>query len=134
LAFAFDVPLGVVDATDGYGGWGDGECVIQTHAVTTPDGRVLMNRALFESGLLDQVELKRQIREGINHQIRKNNSAEVAAVARHLFDCTTDIRGWRTPRQRPERVRPNHFIWPPKTRENMRFLGEPAIRPPAESA
>jgi len=134
LAFAFDVPLGVVDATDGYGGWGDGECVILTHEVTTPDGRVLMNRALFESGLLDQVELKRQIREGINHRIRKNSGAEVAAVARHLFDCTTDITGWRTPRQKPERMRPNHFIWPPKTHENMRFFGEPAMRPPTESA
>lgn len=124
LGFAFEVPLGVVDATDGYGGWGDSEQVILTHEVTTPDGAVLMNRALLESGLLDQVELKRQIREGVNHRIRKNSSEEMAAVARHLFDRTSDITGWRSPRRRPQRARPNRLTWPLPTHENMRFFGE----------
>jgi putative glycosyltransferase (TIGR04372 family) len=124
LGFSFQVPLGVVDATDGYGGWGDREQVILTHEVTTPEGKVLSNRALLESGLLDKVELNRRIREGGNYRIRKNSGAELAAIARHLFERTADITGWRPALQQPARIRPNHFIWPPKTHENMRFFGE----------
>ncbi|HWA46106.1 MAG TPA: TIGR04372 family glycosyltransferase [Hypericibacter adhaerens] len=124
LGFSFQVPLGVVDATDGYGGWGDMEQVILTHEITTPEGQVLMNRPLLESGLLDKVELNRRLREGANLQIRKNTGEELAAVARHLFDRTTDVAGWRPPCRQPPRQKPNHLIWPPKTHENMRFFGE----------
>jgi putative glycosyltransferase (TIGR04372 family) len=124
LGWGFQVPIAVVDATDGHGGWGDSEQVILTHEVTTPDGRALMNRALFEAGLLDYVALARKIRDGENYRVRKNSAEELAAAARFLFERTADTEGWRPALRRPAAARPNRFVWPPQTRENLRFLGE----------
>jgi putative glycosyltransferase (TIGR04372 family) len=124
LGLAFQVPTARVDATDGHGGWGDVDQVILTHEVTTPDGRVLSNRALYEAGLLEYVVLTRKIRDGENYRVRKNSGEELASVARFLFDRTSDMRGWRPAYQRPATKRPNHLIWPPQTVENLRFFGE----------
>jgi putative glycosyltransferase (TIGR04372 family) len=124
LGWGFQVPTGVVDITDGHGGWGDAEQVLFTHEVTTPSGAVLQNRALFEAGLLDKIRLWRKIRDGEDYRLRKNNGEELAAVARFLFGRTLDITGWRPALQRPAAVRPNLLIWPPQTHENLRFLGE----------
>jgi putative glycosyltransferase (TIGR04372 family) len=124
LGWGFQVPTAVVDATDGHGGWGDSEQVILTHEVTTPDGRVLSNRALFEAGLLDKDLLSRKIQGRENYRVRKNSVAELADAARFLFDRTKDTTGWRAALRRPAAVRPNRLVWPLQTHENLRFLGE----------
>ncbi|MFZ5790010.1 MAG: TIGR04372 family glycosyltransferase [Pseudomonadota bacterium] len=124
LGWGFQVPTAVVDATDGHGGWGDAEQVILTHEVTTPDDRVLMNRALLEAGLLDKDLLARKIQAGENYRVRKNSAQELAAAARFLFERTTDTEGWRPALRRPSAARPNRFVWPPQTHDNLRFLGE----------
>lgn len=124
LGWSFQVPTALVDATDGQGGWGNAERVILTHEVTTPDGKVLRNRALYQAGLLDYVALKRRIREGMDYRIRKNSVAELVGAARFLFERTTDVKGWRPARQRPAAPRPNRIIWPPQPRDDLRFLEE----------
>ncbi len=124
LGFGFQVPTAIVDATDGQGGWGDTEQVILTHEVTTPGGSVLMNHALYDAGLLDKPLLYRKIKNGEAYRLRNNNGEELAAAARHMFERTSDIGGWRPALVRPAAIRPNHFVWPPQTRENLRFLGE----------
>ncbi|MGH6882693.1 MAG: hypothetical protein ACREFM_17370, partial [Hypericibacter sp.] len=124
LGWGFQVPTAVVDATDGYAGWGDAEQVVLTHEITTPEGAVLQNRTLFDAGLLDKVRLNRELREGANYRMRKNSGEELAAVARYLFERTPDVTGWRPALQRPVTAPPNRLAWPLPTHENMRFLGE----------
>ncbi len=124
LGWGFQVPTMVVDATDGHGGWGEAVQAILTHEVTTPAGSVLRNRELFEAGLLDKPLLYRKIKNGEAYRLRNNNGEELAAAARFLFDRTTDVTGWRPVYRRSAASRPNHFVWPPQTRENLRFLGE----------
>jgi putative glycosyltransferase (TIGR04372 family) len=124
LGWSFQIPMACVDATDGQGGWGDAERVILTHEVTTPEGAVLRNRALYEAGLLDYVTLKQKMQEGGAYRIRKNTGEELAAAAHFLFERTADLRGWRPARQQIVPKRPNRLIWPLQTDEKMRFLGE----------
>jgi putative glycosyltransferase (TIGR04372 family) len=124
MGWGFQVPVVCVDATDGQSGWGDAERVLLTHEVTTPDGKRLRNRALYEAGLLDYVVFKKKIREGMNYQIRKNSVEELASAARFMFERTTDVKGWRPARQSSAAQRPNHFIWPPQVHEKIRFLDE----------
>lgn len=122
LGPGFQVPYAYVDATDGVGGWGDLLNVILTHEVTTPDGKVLRDRELHESGLLEYGVLARKIRDGEDYRVRKNSGAELAAAARFLFEQTKDVTRWRPNYQQPAMPRPNQLIWPPQTRENLRFL------------
>jgi putative glycosyltransferase (TIGR04372 family) len=124
MGWGFQVPVAIVDATDGQGGWGDAEQVMLTHEVITPDGQVLRNRALYEAGLLDYVMLKTKIREGLNYRIRKNSVEELASAARFLFERTADVERWRPARRSAAGPRPNRLVWPPQPRDNLRFLGE----------
>lgn len=124
LGWAFQVPTARVDATDGHGGWGDADQGALTHEVTTPEGKVLSNRALYDAGLLEYVILTRKIRNGENYRVRKNSGEELASVARQLFDRTAGMNGWRPARRQPAAQRPNHLVWPPQTIENVRFFGE----------
>ena len=122
LGWGFQIPTGLVDASDGVGGWGPGEQVILTHEVTTPDGQQLQNRALFESGLLDYPVLRDKIRAGERYEVRKNSAAELIAVANHLYDASSDTLGWRTLPDAPPGQKPNHVVWPPQTSDNLNFL------------
>jgi putative glycosyltransferase (TIGR04372 family) len=124
MGWAFQVPTAVVDATDGYAGWGDAEQVVLTHEIITPEGKALRNRTLFEAGLLDKVRLNRELREGVNYQIRKNSGEELKMAAHYLLERTSDTTRWRPALQRRATPRPNCLIWPLPTHENMRFLGE----------
>ncbi len=124
LGWAFQVPTALVDATDGHGGWGDAEQVILTHELTTPAGDVLANRALFQSGLLDKLLLLKKIKAGEPYRVRKNSPSELVGAVRYLFERTADVTGWRPARPQTVGAPPNRLIWPPQTRENLRFLGE----------
>lgn len=122
LGRGFHIPNVLVDASDSVAGWAPVEDRMLTHEVTTPDGRVLQNRALYEEGLLDYALMRDKIRAGENYKIRKNSIAELSAVADHLYSVTSDMVGWRPPAPAYDGPRPNHFIWPPQTGENLRFL------------
>lgn len=122
LGWGFQIPIGIVDATDAQGGWGDMERVILTHEVQTPDGRRLRNRALLEAGLLSRAPLSRLLKANEGYVVRKCSGAEVARVAAHLHACTDGVSGWRAPRAAAKRVAPNALTWPPQTVEHLPFL------------
>ncbi|WP_374649776.1 TIGR04372 family glycosyltransferase [Dongia sp.] len=123
MGWGFHVPTGLVDAVDALGGWGPMHQVVLTHEVTTADGRRLRNRDLLDSGLLCRFKLRQRQEAGETFGIRKNSSAELSAVAAHLYDATSEISAWRPPAPMPSvPVRPNHVVWPPQTRENLAFL------------
>jgi putative glycosyltransferase (TIGR04372 family) len=123
MGWGFHVPTGLVDAVDALGGWGPAYQVILTHEVTTADGRCLRNRDLLNAGLLCRFKLRQRQDAGETFQIRKNSSTELAAVAAHLFDATSETSGWRPPAPMPDvLIRPNQIVWPLQTRENLAFL------------
>ena len=122
MGWGFQIPTGLVDASDAVGGWGNCEQVILTHEVTTPDGKTMRNAELFKSDLLDYPVLRDKIRAGENYQVRKNSGAELIAVAKHLLDATLDTPVWRDPVPRSDLPKPNHLVWPPQTRENLDFI------------
>ncbi len=122
LGWGFQIPTGLVDASDGVGGWGSGEQVILTHEVTTPDGKIMRNAELFASGLLDYPALRNKIRAGENFAVRKNSAEELTAVANHLFSKSGDIPQWREMKPLDEPKRPNSLPWPPQTSENLNFI------------
>lgn len=122
LGWGFHIPTGLVDASDGVGGYGPADQVILTHEVTTPDGRCMRNMELFESGLLDYPVLRDKIRAGEAYQVRKNSASELAAVADHMHKICSDINGWRPPAQAYDGPRPNHLIWPPQTVQNLNYI------------
>ncbi len=122
FGWGFHVPTGLVDASDAVGGWGPAEQVILTHEVTTPQGRTMRNMELFRSGLLDYPVLRDKIRAGEDYLVRKNSAAQLAAVADHLHAATMGLEGWRPPAPSYDGPRPNHFIWPPQTSENLNFI------------
>ncbi len=124
LGWGFQIPTGLVDASDGVGGWGSCEQVILTHEVTTPEGKRLQNRALFENGLLDYPVLRDKIRAGEPYQVRKNSAEELIAVANHLYDASSRTTGWRTSSTEVGGPKPNHIVWPPQTSENLTFFDE----------
>ncbi len=122
MGWGFQIPTGLVDASDAVGGWGACEQVILTHEVTTPEGATMRNHELFQSGLLDYPVLRDKIRAGENYIVRKNSGEELSAVARHLFDASADTQGWRDPRGETPKPRPNQITWPPQTSENLNFI------------
>lgn len=118
FAWGFNVPSASVDNSDAHIGWGSSALTtITTHEVTTPDGQVLQNEALFKAGLLEYQTLRDKIRAGENYVVRKNSREELISVADHYFANTHDITGWRGPYE-PERVPfPNVLLWPPHLTE-----------------
>ncbi len=93
-----------------------------THEIRTPDGQVLRNRALFDAGLLDYPVVRDKVRAGENYVVRKNSAQELASVADHLYAATINEHGWRAPAPAYDGPRPNQFIWPPQTSENLNFI------------
>lgn len=122
VGWCFQVPTATVDASDAFGGWARDENVTLSHEVTTPDGKVLRNQELYEAGLMDYPVLRDKIRAGERFTVRKNNAEELAAVADYLLDQTQDMQSWRAPAELPETAKPNQFVWPPQTHENVKFL------------
>ncbi|MCP5081969.1 MAG: TIGR04372 family glycosyltransferase [Alphaproteobacteria bacterium] len=122
MGWGFQIPTGLVDASDAVGGWGRCEHVILTHEVTTPEGATMRNKTLFDSGLLDYPVLRDKIRAGEDYVVRKNSGPELAAVARHLYEVSTDTVGWRIEQPEQSQQRPNQFVWPPQTSENLNFI------------
>jgi putative glycosyltransferase (TIGR04372 family) len=122
LGCGFQIPVGIVDATDAQGGWGDMERVILTHEVHTPDGRRLRNRALLEAGLLSRAPLGRLLRANEGYVVRKCTGAELAKVAAHLHAGSDGVSAWRAPQIAASRVAPNALTWPPQTVEHLPFL------------
>lgn len=122
LGWSFNIPTAVVDCPEAHSTWGSPANIFLTHEVTTPDGKVLRNQALHDAGLLDIRRLSQAIREGGDHQIRKNSAEEIAAVADHLHLQTADIPTWRGPPVPPSTPRPNTFTWPPQVKWNVKFL------------
>ena len=122
VAWSFQVPTAIVDASDCFGGWMREENVTLSHEVTTPDGRVLRNRELYEAGLMDYPVLRDKIRAGEDYRVRKNSADELIAVANHMHEVTKDTGAWREPATPYAGERPNTFTWPPQTYENVKFL------------
>ncbi len=122
LACGFQVPLGLVDATDAQAGWGDMERLILTHELTTPDGGRLRNKELLETGLLSRRPLENLTNRLKGYTIRKCTGSELAAVASHLSANNEDVAAWRPAREAPGTRRPNAIVWPPQTRNDIRFF------------
>ncbi len=122
LGRGFQIPTGLVDASDPVGGWGSGGEVVLSHEVTTPDGRVLRNQDLLDAGLFDYSVLRDKIRAGETYSVRKNSAEELKAVANHVYDMSDNMTSWRPPKDAPKGPRPNQILWPPKTSENLFFI------------
>lgn len=122
LAAAFAVPHSFVDVVDARGYWNLDHTDVLTHAVTTPQGAVLRNQSLLESGLLDVDLLTERIRSAAGYQIRKATAEELRIVATRLHDRTTDCPAWRPPALVPRGHKPNRIVWPLQLRYEAPWL------------
>lgn len=111
LVRIFHTPLGLTDA----GGWFDGvenQHYLLTHTVVTPEGVVLRQEALFESGLMNQRALEIEIARRPGYKIIKNTTEQLCQVADFMYEITTDVAGWRDRPEAPKPIHDNKFTWP----------------------
>ncbi len=122
FGWGFQIPTGMVDTVDGDAGWGPVEQVVLTKKLELPTGEVVQNNSFLATGLLDYRTLRDKIRADEDYTAHPNTIEELRMVADHLHRCSTDTPAWRVPAAAPEKAAPNHFVWPPKTRQNLRFI------------
>jgi putative glycosyltransferase (TIGR04372 family) len=122
LALAFAVPLTLVDAAAIGGVWNLDRTDVLTHEVTTPEGRILRNASLRESGLLDGDVLTAQMKATPGYRIRKANADELDAVAQRLHDRTADCPAWRAPAKVAAGPKANQIMWPVEPTDPMPWL------------
>ena len=122
LGLNFGVPTAICDCAEAVSFWGSEHNVFLTHKVTTPDGRVLQNYELYESGLLDIREMTRRLKGGEQFTLQKNTAEELSKAATYLHERSTDITAWRPEPTPVPRPRPNSIVWPPQPSQKLKFL------------
>lgn len=122
LGWAFQIPTGLVDATDAQCGWGNMESFMLTQELITPNRGRLRNEELYEAGLLSQGTLRDLTESAAGYSVKKCTGKELSAVADRLFACSEDTTGWRSPVQASGSAPPNSIVWPPQTTEEFNFL------------
>lgn len=119
LATALDVPLGHTDAVDCWAAVHRHDS-IRTVDVVLPDGSVLNQQGLFETGL-GKADLWLMVAQG-RAEIRKNPPSELIRMARYLMDVTANVTGWREPGSAMAGPAPNRLEWPRRPVFNFHFL------------
>lgn len=122
LGWGFQIPTALVDTVDGDGGWGPEAQLVLTKKITTPQGKIVQNLEADKAGLLDYRLLRDKIRAGEGYAVTPNSFEELRAVADHLHSKSSNVNAWRSPTSETEGPKPNQFVWPPQTNDNLHYF------------
>jgi len=120
LATSQNVPLGHTDAVDFWAPL-HAHDALRTIDVITPTGDLLNQRAMMDAGLT-KLQLMQYLNNGQGYRIIKNSPETLAAMARYLYDTTTNIAAWRSIRVPASGPRPNTLSWPRRPIVRYHFL------------